>query len=264
MSFEKSLERTSLAGRARNALNGIPNFLQISESIDHLLTSDDRVLRVLDPLWLKSSCIMQMCEAVVSFNALKVTLSPGLVIQSKLSIALAQNDSASDYYGFFQKRVRRFVEASLEDINFLFSRYKECGKKFKCFFTVLTGWCTPRTFGQPNHHCPYCDFDLFEDVGHMLTCPSFQNVCLAAVHQRHMFLTTENLVLLKRNGLPLNADAEELCLIYVHLAFMCYNKCRHGESLCRRLLVHLIARMCSQCSRARNIIKSLRLKNVQL
>ena len=35
-------------------------------------------------------------------------------------------------------------------------------------------------------------------------------------------------------------------------------------SLSHGLLVHLIARMCSQCSKARNIIKSFRLNNVLL
>ena len=127
----------------------------------------------------------------------------------------------------------RFASATENDVSLLFETYRRCGKQFKCcvrashFFTVLNGWCTPRRFGQSNNFCPYCDFDLYQDVGHLLTCPCFQNVCLPVLGQKSSFLTIDNLIAFRKCGVQLSNDMVGFCLIYVHVAYMGLHGVQH-------------------------------------
>ena len=164
--------------------------------------------------------------------------------------------------------MRRFCDTSIVDVEFLFQCYNTAGKKFKpCIlsahvFTVLNGWCTPRRFGKPNMLCPYCDFDLFQDISHLVVCPRFQNVCLTYLRQPHLYLTIDNLIKFRRYGLELETSLVSFCLLYSYISFRAYNFSRHGESLTPRLIAHICKHLSMRCSKSRALIRGLKTNHI--
>ena len=88
------IERTA----ARIGLNSIDGFQDIFRSLQVALSGPDRVLKIENPQWFQSSCIMQIHDAIAAVTTFALDLQLGNVIQSRLGVA-SFFFSRSDYPG---------------------------------------------------------------------------------------------------------------------------------------------------------------------
>ena len=170
----------------------------------------------------------------------------------------------NDFTGLFVRRASRFCSSNDLEIGSIFQIYRSRGKLFKCciisahLFTILNGWCTPPRFGRSDMLCPYCAFDLAQDIGHLVVCPSLQNCVFKFLNQPSLFLTIEHIVKFRSCNIELGPDSTDLCLLFNYVGFFEYNMSRHGETLSVRLIAHICKRLCLHCPRSRALTRKLK------
>ena len=122
---------------------------------------------------------------------------------------------------------------------------------FGCF---LNAWCTPRRFGEAGGICPFCVLELPEDIEHMLTCPSLQNLVLPGLRwSTHLNART---VFGFEHDTCICSD-DEICAIaiYIYISTKLYNDSRHDGRPTPRRTSHHFDILKAHCPTSRKLIK---------
>ena len=148
----------------------------------------------------------------------------------------------------FDRRLKRFFpdNSHVALLSELFARYKSAVRKYKaCFATshlraCLNQWCTSRRFGQRNSSCPFGCGDGKDEVEHCLVCAKFQHLFWGIFHCFDRKVTLFHILMLDHMHASIAVSDGDVLLLYGHVCYHAYNHCRHGATLSKRLLRHIL------------------------
>ena len=123
---------------------------------------------------------------------------------------------------------------------------------------VLNQWCSRRRFGGEPRPCLFDCGHHSDALEHSIVCPCFQRL----FHDWHglhdLSLTLDQILLLSYGSDGDIPRMDHYVLAYVHVCFACFNACRHGDTLTRRMVIHRTKRMITHCSRTGTLLRQLR------
>jgi hypothetical protein len=257
-----SLTHTSLASRVRNGVKTLSNFDAVQEQWNLASTSDDRTLWCDEFTWLGESCFQAIKSAITIVRSKGCQISPprssGLSVQKAINLKLIELDVFSPVEFLNRRLARFFTKGTYETFTAdLIGHYSTLSKYFKA--SIMTShlrsccnqWCTTRRFGQPSLGCPFGCGSPLDDIEHCIVCDRFQDVYHGVFRCRELRLTYFDVFLLRDVDGELPDDLRKYIIIYVHVAYLLYNACRHGKSLSPRAVTHYLKRVSTHCRRAR-------------
>ena len=91
--------------------------------------------------------------------------------------------------------------------------------------------------------CGVLDPSCNDRVQHSLICPSFSQMFLQVHRLPYCHFNLSSTLLLELWGTPLADNGIRIMFYYVYVCFSVFNRCRHGATFNKRLMIHAIKSM---------------------
>lgn len=141
--------------------------------------------------------------------------------------------------------------------------YMSLAKSYKPNFVashlraLCNQWCTSRRFQSIPKRCPFCHLDQNDSIEHCLECNFFQSIYHPYFQRDGTCFTTGEVITFGHIGTETPSDSGYY-ILYVHIAYLSYNSCAHGQNLSRRLLVRHLKTASEHCPKMRRYIADMR------
>ena len=267
-----SIKTTSLAARCRNATSTLANFDAVDGYHRDTLNHTECLVNPYADTWLRYSVLQQMKDALqeVSNTGFGIT---AIRCSSQRALTLHLRSSGRFFCPreLLERRLQRFFVGSDYKchVQTMLQKRLEFRKRFKpclqvCHLQlVLNQWCTTRRFGQGAKACPFDCGHETDELEHCAVCPAFQVLFHSYLRNPVELLTLENLTLLHYNDGSACPDMDHYIMIYIHTAFGCFNACRHGAKLSKRLIVNHLKTLITHCPRSGFLVRRLQRSPMQ-
>ena len=243
----RDLAVMSQASRIRVASSTSKNVIEVYDRcIDLFNNSNELVLRHLDRHFLFDSCLHHIVFQFRRFVQEFGDLGDDGISQSVAYKKLLERAIPFDFGLLFCKTLsRHFENESLNNhVPQIFACYRKSISKigFAPLMThlraVTNHWCTSSRFGVKKRPCLFgCGFES-DRISHTVCCPLFWDIfCgLCGFANHDIDLTT--ILLLRSEGISGIHDHCNFLLLGIHICFLCYNACRYGLTISRRIVLH--------------------------
>ncbi len=121
---------------------------------------------------------------------------------------------------------------------------------------LLNQWCTSSRFGLPKSSCPFCHLRCHDTIDHLVTCTVFTNL-FCSITRIHATPDFGNIAFFINLPEALVQDDALVIFVYVYSVYQCFNSCRNGHALSRRLIVHHLKLAALHCPTAGACIRRL-------
>ena len=111
------------------------------------------------------------------------------------------------------------------------------------FRTVTNHWVSSSRFGfarQACHFCQILDYQSNDRIHHSLSCPIFIQAFISFHGLHYNAFNLRRVLAFHQDSRPLSLYASRLSYYFVHLCFLAFNRCRHGDTFCESLFKHLV------------------------
>ena len=111
------------------------------------------------------------------------------------------------------------------------------------FRTVSNHWVSSSRFGFARQACHFCqalDHQSNDRIHHSLSCPIFIQAFISFHGLHYNAFNLRRVLAFHQDSRPLSLYASRLSYYFVHLCFLAFNRCRHGDIFCDSLFKHLV------------------------
>ena len=254
----------SIASRVRVAHLTSRNVFTLSREIDDVFNGFDIGLIYLDHKLCNSTCIKSICHAYTNFIIGNSLEDSGLVTQKMIYKKVADQNTPFCFLEFVSLKARRILGStpSASLVARVTSRYsfasgKSSALTFTHIRTISNHWCTRSRFGAKNQGCLFSCGHETDSIKHTCICDSYWAAFFRVAHIGSFSINLEKVILFSEGPDPICESEFRSIIIGLHICFLCFNACRHGQRLSDRLVQHHLSHFMRCHSLAATMLRSL-------
>ena len=243
----RDLSTLSLASRVRVAASTSLAVKDLYKKCDNLMrTSDEVILAHLDFHFLYQSCLHHVAFQHRRFEQ-EFPHFIGHQISQKEAYALFLGTRPPfDFKTLLTRRLSRYIARDTVEnrVQAVLALYKSSlatlgfAPPLTHLRAVCNAWCTNSRFGRKDQSCLFgCGFQS-DRVSHTAVCPKFLEMFFNTCGIRFETIDFEDLALLCGPWIDHSSHRAKFVILATHICFLCFNSCRHGVPLSRRLILH--------------------------
>jgi len=235
----------SIASRVRVAQVTSQSIFVRNREVDALFNGFDIVLKYLDYKLCNSTCIKSICHAYTSFvngNPLEVGES---ITQRTIYNKVASQNAPFSFGSFVSIKARRILgsipnewQTTCVVSRYRFASLKSAALTFTHIRTISNHWCTRSRFGAKNRGCLFSCGHETDAIKHTCICGSFWETFFRVAHIPSFPVNLKKVILFSGASSPISDREFRALIIGLHICFLCFNACRHGQRLSDRLVQH--------------------------
>ena len=257
----------SIASRIRVAHATSQTVFARNCEIDDIFAGFDIVLKYLDLKLYNSTCIRSICHAYSEFiagNSLE-----GYDTQKQIYKQISRQGATFCFRSFISLKVVRLlrIAPSEAQISNLISKYRFASSKSFALAlthirTISNHWCTRSRFGAKCRGCLFSCSHETDSIKHTCICASYWSAFFRVARIPSISISIEKVLLFSHDSIPISHCDFHSILIGLHICFLCFNSCRHGQDFSDRMNQHHLSHFMRHHSRASALLCDLRGHNL--
>ena len=254
----------SMASRIRVAHVTSQTVFARNLEIDNIFDGFDIVLKYLDLKLYNSTCIKSICHAYCAFIAGNSLEECGDITQKKIYNKVIRQGAVFCFRSFISLKANRLLGTapSQVQISNVISKYRFASSRsfaltFTHIRTISNHWCTRSRFGAQSRGCLFACSHETDSIKHTCICASYWNAFFRVARIPNIPISIEKVILFSHDSAPINDDDFRSVLIGLHICFLCFNSCRHGQEFSDRLIQHHLSHFMRRHTKASVLLRDL-------
>ena len=256
----------SIASRVRVAHVTSQTVFARNLEIDNVFNGFDIVLKYLDLKLCNSTCIKSVCHAYSDFIAGNSLEDCGDIMQHEIYKQVVRQGTAFCFRSFISLKATRLLGTAPSEVQIsnMISKYRfASGKSFALTFThirsISNHWCTRSRFGAQSQGCLFsCGHDT-DSIKHTCICSSYWSAFFRVARIPIISINIEKVIVFSHNSTPICHSEFRSILIGLHICFLCFNSCRHGQKFSDRMVQHHLSHYMRRHTKASALLRDLQL-----
>jgi hypothetical protein len=256
----------SIASRIRVAHVTSQNVFAHNLCIDNVFEGFDVVLKYLDHKLSNSTCIKSICHAYSEFIAGSSLEDCGVVTQSKIYKKVSGQQPPFCFRAFVSLKAHRMLgsapcESQISNVisRYLFSSSKSFAFTFTHVRTISNHWCTRSRFGAIQRGCVFSCGHETDSLKHTCICATYWAAFFRVARIPPFTMNIEKIILFSNDSIPICEVEFRSIIIGLHIGFLCFNACRHGQHFSDRLVQHHISHFMRRHNLASTMLLNLQM-----
>ena len=172
-----------------------------------------------------------------------VTFSFGMFIASKAHRMLGFTPSDR----LIRNVISKYHYSSCKSYAFTFSHIR----------TISNQWCTRSRFGAKNRGCHFGCGHETDALKHSCICSAYWESFFRVARIPVFRISIEKVLIFSSDSVPISQVEFQSILIGLHICFLCFNSCRHGQVLSDRLIQHHLSHFMRKHGKAATMLLNI-------
>ena len=257
----------SIASRIRVAQVTSHSVLRCNRELDALFNGFDIVLKYLDYKVCNSTSIKSICLEYNNFIGINPLNAGEHISQRTIYNKVASQSAPFSFESFVSLKATRILgsvpcewQVNCVVSRLRFASLKSAALTFTHIRTISNHWCTRSRFGAKNLGCLFSCGHETDAIKHTCICNSFWQAFFRVARIPPFLITLNRVTLFSDDLCPMDDHEFRSLIIGLHICFLCFNSCRHGQSLSDRLVEHHLSHFMRRHHLASAMLSNLQLK----